>query len=388
MFDSQEFIIDNFLPRDHPRVIKWVNAEIGSVIAPHPEGKFREFRIAEELDNKEPFVHEWLDANITTDLTRSFDENLIFVYDETLPAEILMYIHTWFHRQCCDITNITFLTTHTRGLNEWYQNYLGVAGQRGFRVVEATWLSVLFWDTSRLDTITAPPPQWHLKTFQNYFSFYGGTRSSLEQDLLAAMACTRQHLGRIEYMGQFKSDTERFYGYAEQSTYFKRAAEVQKLVDIKNNTELPIAPASQRFDAFDYDSVQWNIDKYSVCQLIRETCTDSQFSILTEKTLRAFLHFQIPLPLSGVGTVRHLEKLGFKFLDEMIDYSYQDEPVYFDRIEQALCEIDSLANRYTLLELEGIMASYKDTLWYNCNHILSGDVFRLIKEQTLRELNL
>jgi len=387
MFDSQEFIIDNFLPRDHPRVIKWVNAEIGSVIAPHPEGKFREFSIAEELDNKEPFVHAWLDANITTDLTRSFDENLIFVYDETLPAELLMYIHTWFHRQCCDITNITFLTTHTRGLREWYQNYLGVAGQRGFRIVEATWLSVLFWDTSRLDTITNPPPQWHSKTFQNYFSFYGGTRSSLEQDLLAAMACTRRHLGRIEYMGQFKSNSDKFYGYAEQSTYFKRDAAVKKLVDIKNNTELPIAPASQRFDAFDYDSVQWNIDKYSVCQLIRETCTDSQFSILTEKTLRAFLHFQIPLPLSGVGTVRHLEKLGFKFF-ELIDYSYQDEPVYFDRIEQALCEIDSLASRYTLSELESIMTAYKDTLWHNCNHILSGDVFRLIKEQTLQELNL
>jgi hypothetical protein len=388
MFDDQEFILDNFLPRNHPRVIKWVNAEIGSVLAPHPEGKFREFRIAEELDNKEPFVHEWLDANITADLARSFTETLIFVYDETLPAELLMYIHTWFHRQCCDITNIIFLTTHTRGLSHWYNQYLQVHGHRGFRVVEATWLSVLFWDVSRLNTITPAPADIHQRTFHNYFSFYGGTRSSLEQDLLAAMACTRKHLAHIEYMGQFQTDPNKFYGYIEQNTYFKNQAVVNQLIEIKNTVKLPIAANSRRFDTFDYQSVQWGIDQHSVCQVLRETCTDSQFSILTEKTLRAFLHWQIPLPLSGVGTVDLLENLGFEFCHDLIDYSYQYQPVYYDRIHGALQQIDRLAQQYTLTEMQDVFAKYQRIFEHNYNHIVSGTVFRHIRQNTLRELNL
>jgi hypothetical protein len=377
MHKYSRFYISNII-RDHTncKIIAHISPEIIKVIASAPV-----------TDHKEKHIHEYLNNNISFDLTLSFNEKIVFVYDEFLTIEIFTAIHTWFSKQSCNIENIVFITTHTTGLTEWYRKYSELHATEGFKIVEAVWLSLILWNETRLETFTMPPADIIFKDIKYYFSYYGGTRTSPEQDVLTSLVCTRADYGCIEYLGGFGSTMDKFDSYLEQLTNFKDRAIIDQLIDIRNNTILTARDDSIWCEDFTYTGAQWQIDKQSACQIIRETVTNIPFNIVTEKTFRVFLHFQIPLPLSGLNSVEQLEKLGFKFCHDLIDYSYQYEPNFVKRVSGALKQIDKLVNKYSTNDLREYIIKNKDIFWHNYNNITSLSMFDSIKETVIRELN-
>lgn len=374
--DTKKYHITNVISDNTDyKIIAYLTTEIIKIISNSPVDEY-----------KEKYVHEFLYNNIHR-LTASFNEKLIFVYDEIISVEILTFIHTWFSKQSCDIENIIFISTHTLGMKKWYNDYLKLYGSIGFKVIEATWMTLLMWESSRLSTLTAPPKGIDNRKLKHYFSYYGGTRSTLEQDALTALVLTRKKFGSIEYMGKFKSDPDQFDAYLEQITNFKNRELADQLLDIYKNSKLIDHKGSVRCEGFTYSGTQWEIDSRSLCQILRETATDIPYSIVTEKTFRTFIHFQIPMPLSGINSVENLESLGFKFCHDLIDYSYQYIPNFITRVQGCLSQINTLANNHSLGDLEEYILNNKDIFWHNYDRIASRNAFDDIKSRIIKELN-
>ena len=259
-------------------------------------------------------------------------------------------------------------------------------GQPHFEVFEATFLSELLITNSHLGNIHSPPENITNKDLKYYFSYYGGTRSTLEQDLLTALVATRQHLGNVDYIGNFKTDAVKFNNYLETATHFVNRELADQLINVRNNFKVPEDPEKYRSERFDYSGPQWKTDRVSACQILRETNTaDIIYNVVTEKTARCFIHFQIPIPLSGVNCVRNLEKLGFRFCHDLIDYSYQNRSSLIDRTLLALDQVDKLAMKYSLDDLKQYIIYNKDMFWHNYNLLASGSLFNQIKTDLLNK---
>lgn len=336
-------------------------------------------------------MYKFLDAFFKdVDLSLSYREKLVITHEEPIPVDTLMALHHWFSRQCCDLSNIYIVFCGNVGIKEWYKKYLNLNGAIGFNVVEAPYIREEFLpfvttadELKSVDLIR--------KDLKFYFSFYGGRGNmqspSVERDFNVAMLLAKTSEGHIDYLSGFGSTDSEFDGYSERMTNFADRALVDQLLDIKHNSnynaeQISYGPAMLQ----SFTGTQWDIDQQSVCSVIRETYNTSVIPTVSEKTLRTFMHFLIPLPISGVGAVDQLKKLGFSIDYDIIDYDYQYEPVYYTRLNRMIEQLNNL-KKYKLSELEDYVLDKSDLLCYNYNYIVSGDVINNIKQNLIKELS-
>lgn len=65
---------------------------------------------------------------------------------------------------------------------------------------------------------------------------------------------------------------------------------------------------------------------------------------ITEKTIKAFNYFQIPIFLATMHHVKCLRGLGFDMFDDIINHSYDNDPNALNRIQKVADEIERISN--------------------------------------------
>lgn len=350
------------------KIICNIKAELLDVIAKAPA-----------LDNKEKYIHRWLDDHLSSvDLKQTFNHKVVVVYDEVMPVEILLGLHTWFVRQCGDIQNIILATTHHTGLAEWYNQYVTLNHTAGFyKIIETPFLSKFF---QLIIDAGGMPKTSNKKDLTNYFSYYGGSYSTLERDFLAATFMSMRDHGIIEYAGGF-GNINHIVGFAEQVTFFKNDELVKNICKVVTNSTLQKKAVNR---------VSGNgvieLDKSCAFHIIRETLNYLPYATATEKTIRTFTNNLIPFPI-GFKSVTGLEKLGFKFDHHFINYNkIQNEPMFATRIISATSLMLDIVKSMSLSDLSYYIRT-SETMRFNEDYVLSGDILRALKHIVEKEIN-
>ena len=320
--------------------------------------------------HKDTYVHHALDEFIGADrLAMSFQRPIVLLYNEVVHVDVFLAMHRYFQQRACDIRNVWIVTTATLGLTDWYNNWLDVMGERdhGMRILEAPWVSRIFQD--RFEKIRSAPTR---QKFQWYYSMYGGSYRSDERDLLTAWFLDTD-LGFVDYLAGFTGDREHLANYFETVTHFCDQAQVEKLLSRLDHKFSP-ASTKKHNEGFEHDGFQFQHDIRSFGQVIRETFNAQPWATITEKTLRPFLHLQIPLPLSGPSAQTHLVQQGFEFLPE-IDYGYQNQGDLVDRCRGLEGMIRNLAQKYTLADLADMADQHRAIFQHNHDLIAQKVLF-------------
>ena len=87
--------------------------------------------------------------------------------------------------------------------------------------------------------------------------------------------------------------------------------------------------------------------------------------MLTEKTVKAFALGQIPLILGPRGQVEKTRQQGFDLFDDLIDYSYDNEPDPLLRIQQFANSLEQFINRTPLASLQCLKESLMPRFMFN-----------------------
>jgi len=357
---------------DH-KIISRITVEILQIISNAPAD-----------DNKEKYIHNYLDKTIfKKDLLDSFQRPVIVIYDEVLTVEILLAIHLWFIKQSCNIDNIFLVTTHTLGASEWYKKYLNLFGLRGFRLVEAPLMSRRYVDRF----IDIPKKDiFSNKKIKHYFSYYGGSYPSLEKDFLVTVMLQLPN-GCVEYMSGFSNDEEKLDNYLEELTGFCDRKTVDNLMNIRRSFVFTKNKTQTLNETFNLLGHQYQIDQQCAFQIIRETNNSTPFSCITEKTLRSFIHGQLPIPLSGKNSVNNIKKLGFLLDSNIIDYNYQYLDTFYERIQAVVTEVCRIQKNFSLEDLTNYINDNLDLIEYNYKYVASGMLFDTIKTNFLKQIN-
>jgi hypothetical protein len=165
-------------------------------------------------------------------------------------------------------------------------------------------------------------------------------------------------IAEIDYIGQF-SPKQQVLDYVEHLSYYKNQPEVEwisdtydKFVNDTNALDISVEfPGERKLDKLTFSGFQWEVDRHCWASVIRETINDDRYYSLTEKTLRAFLHHTVPIPI-GFGGVASLEKLGFWFPRDIIDYSYQSQPLFSDRVNGIVSALRKISKDYSFAQLQ------------------------------------
>jgi hypothetical protein len=340
------------------KLIFCFNAELIEVVANAPLS-----------ENKDQLVYKKLNQIFSNiDLKESFEKKLIIVYAEVIIPENLIQLHQWIARQCCNIENIVLVTTLHSGVEKWYNQYLELYGDQGMQIVDAPWIYIDQYYTIQ-NSIPSLDKNLINKNLKYYFSYWGGTYPSLERDVVSVILSNLLN-GYLSYIGCVSSDSE-FNNYLEQLTWFGNRELIDQLLTKKQTTKFLGITNKNLIN--DYcKGFQFDHDKQSALCPVRETLNDIQYSTITEKTMKAFIHMQIPLPISGVGTVDELTKLGFQFCDIVNYNSFQHEKLFLKRVCLIKDEIIRIQQTYTLKQLEEYILDHKEVFYNNYNLIQQG----------------
>jgi len=350
--------------------------------------------------DKTPYIQNFLENFLAEhDIRESFNnKKLILIYDEVIYDDWLIGIHSFFHKKCCNLDNIFLITTHTSGATIWYNNYLQLFGQQGINIIEANLLfgkerynsiapigysnNKFILPLSKLPKLSKDDIRKNLKF---YFNYYGGSKSTIENDFLVALMLTKSDIGSIDYLTGFTTDLVEFDNYLEQLTNFTNRNLVDTLLQARKLAEFKKSNQEYGEPFNSKNGFQHNLNSITACQVIRETYNNNMFSIVTEKTVRTFFDLQIPIPISGVNSVNNLKKLGFNLDYDIVDYSYQTEPIFFKRMMKIIEQIDNLT-KYTLSDLEEYIINNRDILCYNYDYVVSGAFFENSKQNLINGL--
>lgn len=328
--------------------------------------------------NKENAFHEFFDEFFSSvDMSESFDRKLVIINDEVFTTEMLVSLHNWVSKKCCNIQNIVYIPLSSVGVNAWYQQYLEIFGygSRGFTIIEAPVLfsngEDYFQNTNHIDIST--------KDYKYYYSCYGGTYNTLSRDFLIASLMTVPCPAAIDYLANFTPDRTAIENYFESATSFCDRAFVDQLL---KNVDINFDHYGDRgSEKIDFSGFQYATDKHAFAQVVRETNDTDYWGSFTEKTVRAFLHRQAVIPISGYAAKDALVNIGFKFPD-IIDYDeFQYESNYGDRCRSLCKALKKLSDNYSLKDLEEYYIANLDLFNYNFEYIQSGEFVKYIKQQ-------
>lgn len=329
---------------DHVGIIK---AELLEVLTNAPKHQPKDVWVEKCLD----------DMFGSYDWTRSFSRRQILVYDEVLPSEVLEILHKWLRKKCADIENILLIVTHHTGTRDWWQDWCKTNNEKSFQLTEIFFLtrptatpSIKSFFSKK--STTRKNIDWYTsqKTISKILSYYGGRYSSPEREyLFLKLQCFDHSLAHVDFLGNL-SPKQDILSYVENITYYKNQMEIDYISNVYdqlvNNGWLLRPPYvfDCAIEDIDFAGPQWQTDRQCFASVVRETINSDKFACVTEKTLRAFLHHCVVIPI-GFNAVNNLEKLGFWFPHDFIDYSYQSTRSFADRVHGMMAALDNLAQK-------------------------------------------
>lgn len=321
---------------------------------------------------KDVYVEQCFDLLLNDyDWSISFSTPVAIIYDDVITSEILVILHRWLRRKCADVENIHLITTHHIGISDWWNSWCQINHEKSFQITELFFTAALAAKKYFKNFIELPKIDFYKKNkkISKMFSFYGGTYATLEREYLILKMLEFKDSASIDFFAKF-SPKNNILDYVEQITYYKNQKECDYIsraynIHIDNyylNSEQNISRVKD--ETINFNGYQWSIDKNCWASVIRETINDSQFCTLTEKTLRAFLHHTVVIPI-GVNSVSNLENLGFWFPRDIIDYSYEREPIFSNRVNQISKMLTELINTYSYDQLENYYAKNLQKFQHN-----------------------
>lgn len=326
------------------------------------------------------------------DWQRSFEKPQALIFDGQIFPALLEYIHNWLRTKCLDIENVYLVITHHRGVQEYWKRWCEVFQCKSFQIKEH-----LITDT------TNEKCQWHQnvdvmpsrnffkenKEISCSFSYYGGGWQSDERDYLALRMLEFADTAEIDYLASFSSK-ENVLAYTENITYFKDQEQVDYISEMYDKhvgsdgkllVDKKFSTSSAQYEKIDYNGTQWEIDRHCFASVVRETNNTLPYSCLTEKTLRAFMHHTVVIPI-GYDAVKELENLGFWMPHDIINYSYQSKLLFVDRVNGAISVMRDLLEKYTFSQLQQYYLDNIDKFHYNADL-----VYYFIKKSQKNPLN-
>lgn len=309
-------------------------------------------------------IYQQIDRNLSHHhWSRSFERPQVLYTWQEISVPLLEALHAWLRQRACDITNIWLVQCHHTGLASWWQARCAINHQRSFNVVD--WLNLrdhahqFFYQH-----IHSLPPIDHVLAqrleFQRYFSWYGGGSRDTSKYYSLLRVLELSDIGHVEMLGRFQLDRQQIINEAEYLSYFhgNESDHMAKLYDRYVRPDGSVIFANQittttqprHNESIDYAGYHWQIDRHCFAALVRETSMNQPFACQTEKTMRAFLYHQAVMPITYHG-VEDLEAFGFWFPHDIIDYGYQHEPDYLQRLDGALRSMRNLADCCSLGEL-------------------------------------
>lgn len=309
------------------------------------------------------------------DWQKSFETPQVLIFDAQIFPALLEYTHNWLRTKCLDIENVHLVTTHHRGIHKYWKRWKEFHQCKSFQIKE-----YLITDTTNEKCL------WHQKAGSNppldfftenkeitcSFSYYGGGWQNDERDYLALRMLEFADTAEIDYLASFSSK-ENILAYTENITYFKDQIQVDYISeaydkyvgpDGKLSVDKRFSSSSKQYEEINYSGTQWEIDRHCFASIVRETNNSTHYSCLTEKTLRAFMHHQVVIPL-GFEAISELENLGFWFPHDIIDYSYQSKPIFVDRVNGAVSVMRDLLATHTFPQLQQYYLDNQDKFQYN-----------------------
>jgi len=317
-------------------------------------------------------------------LPKTFNEKLLFVYDDILYDSTVNYLHTWLSEQVCNIENIIILSTPTYNLSEWYQKFCNLNLTKGFKIIDGALVLHSTCDRLLKNYSIDKNKKCQNLNFSYYFDWYGGTKSDMTRDFLTCWFGQFDPYGYLEYSSGFVSTVKEFDQYLERITSFSDRQKCDDLLAIRKTINLNHTDISN-FDVWNTVLINNNdIGKKCAFHIMREPGLTFPWILLTEKVLKNFLDMRVPLPI-GFKSITALETLGFKFDHNLIDYSYQNEPIFYNRLVKLSNEIYRIINNYTLEELSKVF-NY-DVIQHNYDWVINEKYKSLAIKQTLKQLN-
>jgi hypothetical protein len=321
--------------------------------------------------------------------TRSFKNCQLIVYDEVISSEILIIMHQWLRRKSADIENIVLVINHHPGIKNWWEKWCLANYEISFKIKELPFLYSPQHRKLDFDNrLELPGTEFYKnsKKILKLFSYYGGTHPSLERNYLFLKMVQFAEIAEVDHASSFFSRSE-IIDYVEHITYYKNQTEVDcifdaynKHVDFKSNKYIgsptfyskaeqqELLAGSQKYKV-NFSNYDWATNKHCLLSVTREAGTDSdKYATVTEKTMKSFLHHLIVMPL-GFETVINLEKLNFWFPHELIDYSYQHEPIFFNRVDRLVKELKDIDKKYTLEQLQEFYVDNFDKFCHNAQTV-------------------
>jgi len=360
--------------------LKIIDSQIRAAILRAPLHDSKLVYIAHELDQMFD-KYDW---------TKSFSNPQVIVYDESVTSEIIIAIHHWLRRQCADISNITLITTHNLGIASWWEQYCAVMGQQSFLIQEKFFTHSDQCRARWFDKIPPLPDRgWfaNFKKIERVFSYYGGSYGKLERQYLILKMLELSSVGEIDYLGKFVSK-DSLLGYSENINYYLDQNEIDQLnvlydrhVSVTGDLAYSCVAAGIKNEKLDYQGVQWQTDSKCFASVVRETVLDDVYSCVTEKTLRAFLHHTVVIPVTFQG-VTELERMGFWFPHDIFDYSYQTESRFAYRTKHMITSIKQLIANLSIGDMQQYYTDNIDKFHANAKlvHIYIND-YTINKEQ-------
>lgn len=367
-FDSSNIVCDSevdFL------ILKTINAEVNMFL----------------IRNKNPtqslffdFFEKFFE---NCDLTASFEKSCLIIVDENIDADVLCNLHLWLINKTCNINNITMLSLSTLGKSNWYKKWCELYGyaDRCMKIVELPWFYKI---NGRYFEKLPPKPVKRNLPLKWYFSFYAGSQSRIDNSLATALIASSSTPSYISYLGGYWKNFNELQNHAEVSTGWADSVTVEKIM---HTVELnSINQQGVKDEIVDFSGLQWQIDQQCAAQIVRESQISSPWYATSEKTLRAFLHGQIVVPVSGVAAKDQLTEIGFQFVD-FFDYdNYQYKNNWIDRYQAVIGQFEQIAQKYTLDDLEEILQNNQHIMKYNYEYVESGDLEKFLYNKALKEL--
>lgn len=336
-------ILSHILQEPHDYVGN-IRSEILAAVAKAPKLEQKNYYIAMSLDQLFG-DHDWKTA---------FDRPQVIVCEEIITAEILQGLHAWLRTKATDITNIVLICTSNVGVAEWWHNWCKLYHEKSFRVHEVFYTSPLgrsYWHATFSDREFRSLEYFKQnKSTDKLFVYLGGTYTSHQREYVTLQLTSLALDAHIEHTATF-GDRQSLLDYVEWQTYFVNQKQVdlisaQYLTHVNVDGGFNIKQLSSELSSHRNLSSEtpagiaqlerhWDIDRSCWATVARETLDDNFFACVSEKILRAFWHHTVCMPL-GYRAVTDLERWGFWFPHDVVDYSYQNQRCFADRVE-ALC---------------------------------------------------
>ena len=272
------------------------------------------------------------------DWSQGFEHNIVIIYDETFTPEIAQSLHYWLRTKCTRIENIHVICLDNPAA-QWWQRWCDVMHERSYRVVDV------------LHTVNADryfsgqtPPLRDAQGIHRHFSYWGGSYPSRSKNYLLMEISQYRPWAYVDNMGPLLPRQE-ILDYVENITYYQSQVTVDRIAQcydelVRDHQFLSNVQGTKKHDEpFDGRGLQWHIDQQCMACVVRETDDTLPYANITEKTLRAFWHGSMVIPIS-YQAVCDLERCGFQFAHDLFDYSYQHEPDFFRRVQALKRSLD------------------------------------------------